>query len=232
MRLDIYLTTKNLIETRSKAQDLIKRGFVVVDGKTITKAGFDVKEDSEIKILKNDLFASRAGDKLEGALEAFQISLKDYTIVDVGASTGGFTDVSLRHGAKKVYAYDVGKDQMIESLKNNPRVECHEETNILDVEIPESDLTLIDVSFTSIIPILSHVSKYSKCILFLLKPQFESQGKGLKKGVLKDEKILKEIISNITKHIASLGFHIKGYMPSSLPGKEGNQEYLFWVERG
>lgn len=231
MRLDLYLANHKDIKTRSKASDLIKRGFIAVNGKVVKKAGYEINETDQIEVLTDTFFASRGGEKLLHALDAFGLSLKDLIIVDVGASTGGFTDVSLKEGAKQVYAYDVGKNQMIDALKHHPQVKSFEETNILDIELPEHDLCLIDVSFTSVIPILNHVSKTSKRILFLLKPQFETEGKGLKKGILKDEKMHQIVMKQTTKHITQLNYLIKGFVPSPIAGKDGNKEYLFYIER-
>src|SRR5690606_4058591 len=114
MRLDLYLANHKDIKTRSKASDLIKRGFITVNGKVVNKAGYEIKETDQIEVLKDDIFASRGGEKLDHALDVFNVLLKDAIVVDVGASTGGFTDVALKRGAKFVYAYDVGKDQMID----------------------------------------------------------------------------------------------------------------------
>ncbi len=231
MRLDLYLAKHKDIKTRSKASDLIKRGFIAVNGKVVIKAGYELNDDDHVEVLTDTFYASRGGEKLFHALQAFSLLLKDLVIVDVGASTGGFTDVALKEGAKFVYAYDVGKDQMIESLRNHPQVESHEETNILDVKLPEHDLCLIDVSFTSVLPILSYVATYSKRILFLLKPQFETEGKGLKKGILKDQKMHQMVMNQTTKHVTQLNYLIKGFVPSPIVGKDGNKEYLFYIER-
>jgi len=232
MRLDIYLSEKNKDLSRSRISDLIKRGFVLVDGKTINKPGYEVTGNETFEILKSDLLASRAGEKLEHAVDVFGISLNGLIVIDVGASTGGFTDFSIKAGAKHVYAYDVGHDQMVEHLKNHPQVSNFEGTNILDVAIPLNDLVLIDVSFTSVFPILKYLKDYTKRILFLLKPQFEAEGQGLnKKGILRDEKVLKRIMEKNTKTIIEIGFKIKGFTPSPIKGKDGNQEFLFLIER-
>lgn len=231
MRLDLYLANHKDIKTRSKASDLIKRGFVAVNGKVVQKAGYEINEGDQVEVLTETFYASRGGEKLIHALQAFSLSLKGLVIVDVGASTGGFTDVALKEGAKFVYAYDVGKDQMIESLKKHPQVESHEETNILDVQLPTHDLCLVDVSFTSVLPILKYLSNHSKRILFLLKPQFETEGKGLKKGILKDQKLHLKVMDQTTKHVTQLNYLIKGFVPSPIVGKDGNKEYLFYIER-
>jgi len=232
MRLDVFLAEQNKDLSRSRISDLIKRGFVLVDDKPVTKPGFSVLENHKVEIIKTDLLASRAGEKLEHALDAFQIPLRDLTIIDVGASTGGFTDLAIKSGAKHVYAYDVGRDQMVDYLKSHPQVSSFEETNILDVKVPENDLCLIDVSFTSVFPILKHLKNQTDTILFLLKPQFESEGQGLKKGILKDEKVLKRIMAKTTQTIIEIGFNVKGFTPSPIKGKDGNQEFLFLIQKG
>jgi len=147
----------------------------------------------------------------------------------VGSSTGGFTQCALIHGAKKVYSYDVGKEQMDQELKKDPRIELHEETNILDVKLPEADIVLIDVSFTSIKPILSHFKGFSKEIIALIKPQFEAGPIRFKKGVLHDEKMHEIILNDILDHVESLGFHPIGLKKSVLKGKLGNQEYVLYL---
>ncbi len=223
MRLDLFLANNPDIKTRSKASDLIKRGFITVNGKVVSKAGFEIKETDSIIVLKETFYASRGGEKLIHALNVFSLSLENQVIIDVGASTGGFTDVSLKEGASLVYAYDVGKDQMIEDLKKNPKVKSFEETNILDIDLPEHDLCLIDVSFTSVLPIITHVSKFSKRILFLLKPQFETDGKALKKGILKDEKIHQQVMKQTINHVSQLNYLVKGFTSSPIKGKDGNQ---------
>lgn len=232
MRLDIFLSEKYNEYSRSKISDLIKRGYILVDNKVITKPGFEITGNEEIAIVKEEIFASRAGEKLDHAVHTFGLNLMDKVVIDVGASTGGFTDVSLRNGAKHVYAYDVGTDQLISRLKEDPRVTSFENTNILDVKVPLNDICVIDVSFTSVLPILEHLKDQTNEIMFLLKPQFESKKEGLsRKGVLKDQKILQRIIENTTRFITSIGYEIKGFTKSPLKGKEGNEEFLFLISR-
>ncbi|WP_025725281.1 TlyA family RNA methyltransferase [Acholeplasma granularum] len=232
MRLDVYLTTKYPEYTRSKLSDLIKRGFVTVNGNQIIKPGFIVDSSMDIKLTKKDIFVSRAGEKLDDALDLFNLSVTNFTVIDVGASTGGFTQSVLSRGANHVYAYDVGKNQLDEKLKEDKRVTSFEETNILDVNVPSNDLIVIDVSFTSVLPILTHLSTQTSQIIFLLKPQFEGEIKHLKKGILKSEKIINQIIENTTKHINYLNYKIKGFTKSIIKGKEGNQEYIFYITKG
>lgn len=232
MRLDVFLAEKYTAYSRSKIADLIKRGFVQVDKKTITKPGAEITGLEDVKIVKEDIFASRAGEKLDHAIHVFSLEFYDKTVIDVGASTGGFTDCALKNGAKHVFAYDVGTDQLIERLRLDDRVTSLENTNILDVKLPSNDICVIDVSFTSVLPILTHLKDQTNEIVFLLKPQFESEKDGLnKKGVLKDQKILQRIIEKTTKFVISIGFQIKGFTKSPIKGKEGNEEFLFYISR-
>jgi 23S rRNA (cytidine1920-2'-O)/16S rRNA (cytidine1409-2'-O)-methyltransferase len=230
LRLDLYLVMKNLTKTRSQASDFIQRGLVFVDGKVANKAGLEVSIDQDIQIKKETDFVSRAGDKLYQILSDFHISLHDKIIIDIGSSTGGFTDCSLKNGAQLIYAYDVGKNQMDESLKKDSRVILNEETNILDVRLPEADVILIDVSFTSILPIFKHIKGFQKEVIALIKPQYEAGNIRFKKGVLKDIKLHKEICTHILEEVTHLGFQIFDFKKSSLKGKSGNQEYLLYLK--
>jgi len=215
--------------TRSQFSDYIKRGFVTVNDKVILKPAFEVTTNDVVIFNKAEVFVSRGGEKLTHAIEVFDVSLKNKVVVDVGASTGGFTQTALNFGAKHVFAYDVGTNQMVDRLKKDPRVSSYEQTNILDVIIPPNDLCVIDVSFTSVLPILSHLKGYTNEMIILLKPQFETTKDKLKKGVLKSEKEVALIIEKTTKHIKLLGFQIIGFTPSPITGKAGNQEYLIHI---
>jgi len=229
MRLDHYLVAQQMVRSRSQATDLIKRGLVTVDDKVITKTGFEV--DSQIiKIVEEPQFASRAGEKLLQAIIDFNISFRDKTVIDIGSSTGGFTDCALQYGAKEVYAYDVGTDQMIESLRLDPRVHCNEETNILDVKVPHADIILIDVSFTSIEPILKHLMGFEGEIIALIKPQFEAGHVFFKHGVLKDLKIHRKILEDVLQKVELMSFQINDLTKSGLKGKSGNQEYVLYLK--
>ena len=157
IRLDVYLVNKNFVPSRSKASELIHNGKVLVNNKVIIKPSFDVNEDDNITVLENQVlkYVSRGGLKLEKALQFFNIKINDFTILDIGASTGGFTDCALKHGAKKVYSLDVGTDQLHESLKSNTQVVSLENTNFKDINkqlVPDKiDLYVCDVSFISIL---------------------------------------------------------------------------------
>mgnify|MGYP001234824883 CR=1 FL=1 len=230
MRLDHYLVLKNQASTRSKATDLIKRGLVLVNGKPASKPGQDVQKDDHVEVLLKSPYVSRAGEKLDQAFKRFNLSVMDKTVLDIGSSTGGFTDCCLQQGAKHVMAVDVGKDQMDQRLANDPRVILREGTNILNLEIPIVDVILVDVSFTSIKPILHHLKGFKGQMVLLLKPQFEAGNIRFKKGVLKDKKIHLLIAMDIIDTLEALGFTIAGFMASPLKGKEGNQEYLIYID--
>jgi 23S rRNA (cytidine1920-2'-O)/16S rRNA (cytidine1409-2'-O)-methyltransferase len=216
--------------TRSQFSDYIKRGFVTVNDKVILKPAFEVTADDVVVFNKAEVFVSRSGEKLMHAVEVFDVNLKGKIVVDVGASTGGFTQTALNYGAKHVFAYDVGTNQMVAGLKNDIRVSSFEQTNILDVQLPLNDLCVVDVSFTSVLPILSHLSSQTNEIILLLKPQFETTKDKLRKGILKSEKEVSLIIEKTTKHIYALGFQVLGFTPSPITGKAGNQEYLIHVQ--
>lgn len=229
MRLDRYLTSARLVQSRSQAYDYIKRGFVYVNDEQEVKPAREISSET-VEIRKEIQFVSRAGEKLQGAILDFGLVLDGKIVIDVGSSTGGFTQCTLMHGAKKVYSYDVGKDQMDPELKKDPRIELHEETNILDVVLPEADLILIDVSFTSIKPIFTHIKDFKKDVIALIKPQFEAGPIRFKKGVLHDEKMHQIILNDILDHVESLGFHPVGLKKSVLKGKLGNQEYVLYLK--
>jgi len=230
MRLDLYLVQYFHLKSRSQATDLITRGLVLVNHKVAKKAGQEVSELDFIEITHESQFVSRSGEKLLQAILDFKIDFKDKICLDIGSSTGGFTDCALKHGAKEVYAYDVGKDQMDLSLRNHPKIHLFEETNILDVKIPHVDVIMIDVSFTSIKPILEHLNGFTGEMICLIKPQYEAGNIHFKQGVLKDLKKHKEILLDILSYTRSLGFSIAGLIKSNLLGKTGNQEYILYVK--
>ncbi len=228
MRLDHYLVENNIAKTRSQATDLIKRGLVLVNDEVVTKTGYEVTTQL-IKLVEEVKYVSRAGEKLYQAIKEFDIHLSNKIVIDIGSSTGGFTDCALQEGAQKVYAYDVGHDQMDLELQKSPKIELHEGTNILDVILPRSDVILIDVSFTSIKPIFNHIQGFDKEIIALIKPQFEVGHIHFKQGVVKDIKRHKEVLTDVLNYARTLGFSIKGLKKSDLKGKAGNQEYILYI---
>lgn len=230
MRLDHYMV-ETTHKTRSQAQDLIRQGKVMVGKNIITKTGYDLKDET-VTILEDNLYVSRGGLKLLDAITAYNIDFKDKIVCDIGSSTGGFTDCALKHQARFVYAYDVGSNQLHESLRNNPQIELHEQTNILDVTLNQNiDIYTIDVSFTSVKPIIKHLANQTGLFVVLVKPQFEVGQDYIKDGVVKDPKKQIDALNGIINYAASLNYRIKSHKPSTLLGKMGNQEFLLLLSK-
>lgn len=239
-RLDVYLAEKGYAKTREKAKVLIKEGNVLVDGKTAEKAGQFVCEDCKIEV-KNPLsFVSRGGLKLDKAIKSFNIDLSDKICIDVGASTGGFTDCMLKNGAKRVYSVDVGENQLDKDLRENEKVVVLEKTNaryLSEKEIPEkADFLSADVSFISLKTALATVFDLlsdDAYITVLIKPQFEAGKKNIgKNGVVKDKKIHKNVITDICDFmINEKNLCVLGIDYSPIKGPQGNIEYLLYMTK-
>lgn len=234
-RLDKILVDKNLVKTRSQAKSLIEKGDVLVNGKRKTKAGELFSPDEEFNITSK-IYVGRGAFKLEKALEIFSISVKDLTILDVGASTGGFTQVLLENGAKKVFAIDVGRDQLDPDLRADPRVINLEGVNIKDLDLTEfSDGAVIDLSFISVTKVLAKVKSLLKpetFVIILVKPQFEVGIERLPKdGVVKDRGLQETVLREIETFSRSLGFNVLGSIDSPIEGKLGNREFLTYLKR-
>ncbi|MBW1858518.1 MAG: TlyA family RNA methyltransferase [Deltaproteobacteria bacterium] len=240
-RLDLLLVERGLAPSRERAQALILAGKVWVEGKRISKAGAQVLADAAIEITGKDIpYVSRGGVKLEAALGAFNLDVTGLTCLDVGASTGGFTDCLLKHGAKHVTAVDVGYGQLDWSLRNDPRVEVIERTNIRHLDagaLPHPvDLACIDVSFISlkiVVPVVSQLIKQPANIICLIKPQFEV-GKGMvgKGGVVRDPALHDAVIKDLTAAFEGFKLRVLGIIPSPILGPKGNQEFLMHLELG
>ncbi len=237
-RIDVLLTEKNFCESRARAKSLIMMGKVLVNGQKIDKAGTLVAADSEIKILGEDMpFVSRGGFKLQKAVEVFKLNLENKIAADIGASTGGFTDCMLQHGAKKVYAIDVGYGQLAWKLRNDNRVVNLERTNIRNVEsLPDIlDFASVDVAFISldkVLPVAFKLLSDTGEVAALIKPQFEAGRENVgKKGVVKDKKIHSAVIEYVLNFAQSLGFKICGLDFSPIKGPEGNIEYLCYLSK-
>lgn len=235
IRLDRLLVERGLVESREKGQALILAGQVLADGQKQEKAGALVPEHAELRILGQILpYVSRGGLKLEAALRNFPVNVSGKTAMDVGASTGGFTDCLLQHGARKVYAVDVGYGQMAWKIRQDARVEVIERVNIRDMDpsrIPEPvDIAVIDVSFISlekVIPSVLRFLKPSSDLVALIKPQFEVGKKQVGKGgIVRDEAARNAAVARVTDFIRNLGLHVKGVIPSPIAGQEGNLEFL------
>lgn len=234
-RLDILLTEKNFFDSRARAKAMIMAGKILVDGQKVDKAGTLIAPDAEIRILGEEMpFVSRGGLKLQKALDVFKIILSGKIAVDVGASTGGFTDCMLQHGAKKVYAIDVGYGQLAWKLRSDVRVVNMERTNIRNVTrenfYDELDFATIDVAFISlekVLPVVFDVLKESGEVVALIKPQFEAGREHIgKKGVVRDKKIHTAVIERVLDFATNLGFGVRGLDFSPVKGPEGNIEYL------
>lgn len=229
-RLDQELVQRDLAETRSQAENLIRLGLVKVDGALIKKPGYFISEINKINIKKTGKYVSRAGLKLAGANKIFKINFKNKIVLDVGSSTGGFTDYALQNGAKKVIAVDVGTKQLHPKLITSFKIELHEKTDIRRF-FPENkpDLILIDVSFISLRQILPHVSKIvqpNTQILAMLKPQFEAGKDQTNKGIVKNDKLRRQIMKDFETWTTSL-FKIVAKADNQVAGGKGNQERFY-----
>jgi len=239
-RLDILLVKQGHAPSREKAKAIIMSGIVYVDGQKEDKAGSTFDEDAvKIEVRGATLpFVSRGGLKLDKAFKVFPLDVKDSICLDIGASTGGFTDCMLQNGASKVYAIDVGHGQLDWKLRNDERVICMEKTNFRyvtneQVEDP-IDFAATDVSFislTKILPPAKALLKKDAYMICLIKPQFEAgKEKVGKKGVVTDHKVHKEVIEKIECFASEIGFLVKGLDFSPIKGPEGNIEYLLWLQ--
>ena len=240
IRLDIAVTQRGLAESREKAKALIMAGQVYLNGQKELKAGATVKPDDEIEVRgSRNPFVSRGGLKLQKAAEKFDIDLADCICMDIGASTGGFTDCMLTHGAKKVYSIDVGYGQLAWKLRTDERVVNMERTNFRYVtheQIPEDiDFASVDVSFISlkiILPVLSELHKSDGQAVCLIKPQFEAGREKIgKKGVVRDPQVHIEVVENIVAFALESGFDVKNLDFSPIKGPEGNIEYLMHIQK-
>lgn len=237
MRLDVYLVEKGLFSTRNKAQSAIKDNAISINGKIVSKPNFDVSEFDEVTILKeSNPYVSRGGFKLEKAIKEFNLDFKDKVILDIGSSTGGFTDCSLKHGAKLVYSVDVGTDQLDKSLLGRDDVVVYEQTNILDVyELPHHiDFMVMDVSFVSIEVILPAVDRFlddTNGFVCLIKPQFEVGKVHMKNGIVKDRNTHIKVIENVRDVLKQYNMGILKLIPSPILGGSGNKEFLAYIKR-
>ena len=237
-RLDIYLVENNYSETREKAKALIMSGIVYVDGQKCDKSGTFVSEESKVEVRGNDMpYVSRGGLKLEKALIEFNIDLEDKIAMDIGASTGGFSDCMLQRGAKKIFAVDVGYGQLAWKIRTDPRVTCMERVNIRYInpdDIPDKlDFATIDVSFISLKLVLPSVKKLlseNGEIVCLIKPQFEAgREKVGKNGVVRDLETHKEVLDSFLDYIKTSELYLKALTFSPIKGPKGNIEYLAYL---
>ncbi len=237
MRLDIYLSENGICKSRTAAQNLIKSGGVSINGSSCTKPSCEVAEQDKVEITGEQLrYVGRGGLKLEGAISSFSLELSGLTCVDIGSSTGGFTDCMLQNGAAKVYAVDVGTDQLDAKLRADSRVVVMEQTDIRTAQLPEqADFIGTDVSFISLRQIIPHIHRLLKAggkAAVLIKPQFEAGRQALsKKGIVKDERLRRRVVEDITSFAVQCGFTVAGVTESPIHGGDGNTEYLMCMEK-
>jgi 23S rRNA (cytidine1920-2'-O)/16S rRNA (cytidine1409-2'-O)-methyltransferase len=230
LRLDQLLVTKGMVPTRSQAESYIKLGKVTIDGKTITKPGHAVRDDSKVVLHAKERYVSRAGLKLASVTQKLGVDFMDKVVLDVGSSTGGFTDYALQHGAKRVYAVDVGTDQLHPALRTDRRVELHEKTDIRDFTPRTTpDIVVMDVSFISLREILPHIATIagkSTEIIAMLKPQFEAGREQVNKGIIKNSAIRRQILKEFETW-AKQYFVILDKADSDVSGAKGNEERFY-----
>lgn len=238
-RADVLLVERGLFESRARAQAAIEAGFVTANDKLVTKASETVATDAAIEARPAHPFVSRGGVKLSGALERYPIDIENHVCLDVGASTGGFTEVLLANGAGLVFAIDVGRDQLHPSLRGHPNIISMEETDIRDFEgkrLPQRpDIVVIDVSFISlkaVLPVALSLAAAPMHLLALIKPQFEAERKHSKRGIIRNAAIHQAICDDIGAFAASLGCTDIQLFPSPITGGDGNIEFFLGARRG
>jgi 23S rRNA (cytidine1920-2'-O)/16S rRNA (cytidine1409-2'-O)-methyltransferase len=233
MRLDVLVVARGLAESREKARALILAGQVLVNNQKADKAGANVPSDASVELLSQPRYVGRGGLKLEAALDHFEITVPGKVCLDIGSSTGGFTDCLLQRGAARVYAIDAGTGQLDWKLRNDPRVIVHEQTNARHLsreQVPEPvDLAVCDVSFisiTMILPAIANLLATHAELVILVKPQFELErhqvGKG---GIVRDPALHQAACRRVEQSVQALGFQAQ-IIPSPVLGAEGNQEFL------
>jgi 23S rRNA (cytidine1920-2'-O)/16S rRNA (cytidine1409-2'-O)-methyltransferase len=234
-RLDQLLVARGLVPTRSQAESWIRMGKVFVRGQVASKPGLFVAEDADVELKTDEQYVSRAGLKLASVAQVLQLNFIDTIVLDVGSSTGGFTDYALQHGARKVIAVDVGTDQLHPSLHNNPKIELYEQTDIRAIEILSAppDIVVIDVSFISLREILPHIAKLSgktTRVAAMLKPQFEAGHDAKHKGVIKNDAMRRDILKNFETWVKNY-FVILDKADSQVSGTKGNRERFYLLQK-
>jgi len=237
-RLDVLLVERGLVKSREKGRRLIMAGHVLVEGRVVDKPGMRFPQNAEIRLKAELPYVSRGGVKLEAALDRFDLLVEGAIAADVGAGTGGFTDCLLKHGARKVYAIDVGYGQLAWELRRDPRVVVMERTNVRYLNsLPERiDLATVDVSFISLKLVLPNVVNWLKQrgdIIALVKPQFEAGrekvGKG---GIVKDPMVHRDVLLDFLSWAEEFGLTVRGLIPSPIKGAAGNVEFLAHLKKG
>lgn len=236
MRIDIYLTKNGFADSRAKAQRLLEEGMVSVNGKIVTRASKEIVGDEAVELFSHKEYVSRGALKLEAGIKAFNLDFSHRIVLDMGASTGGFTQVALENGATKVYAVDVGKNQLSESLRKDERVISLESQDVRTLDkhlVQDVDMIVGDLSFISLNKVLAYIKDIlgNKEMCLLFKPQFEC-GKDIAKkyrGVIKDEKLHQKLLEEFCVNISQMGFTLSGLAPSPIKGGDGNREYLIYL---
>jgi 23S rRNA (cytidine1920-2'-O)/16S rRNA (cytidine1409-2'-O)-methyltransferase len=233
-RLDAYLANNNLVPTRSQAESAIRLGTVTVDGRVVKKPGTFVSENNVIQLHEDERYVSRAGLKLASVAQLLGLDFRGKTVLDVGSSTGGFTDYALQHGATKVYAVDVGTDQLHPSLRSDDRIELHEKTDIRDFHMSDKpNIVVMDVSFISLRDILPHIARElsdsNTQIAAMLKPQFEAGKHQVNKGVIKNDAVRRQILKDFETW-AKQYFVIADKRDSDVAGSKGNRERFYLLK--
>ena len=238
-RADMLLVERGLFESRARAQAAIEAGLVIADDKQVQKPSEGIATDAVIRAQPAHPFVSRGGVKLAGALELYPVDIEDHVCLDVGASTGGFTEVLLANGASLVFAVDVGRDQLHPSLRGHPRIVSMEETDIRTFEgkrLPaRPDVVVIDVSFISlkaVLPVALSLAAAPMHLLALIKPQFEAARKHSKRGIIRNAMVHQEVCDDIAAFAASLGCTDIQVFPSPIAGGDGNIEFFIGARRG
>ena len=234
-RLDKLMLARGLVSSRSEAENWIRLGHVRVGGRVAAKPGLFVDESAPIELAVLERYVSRAGLKLAGAAKVFNLDFRGKTVLDIGSSTGGFTDFALQHGAKKVYAVDVGTDQLHPSLRGNKRIELYEKTDIRDFVLSGiPDIVVIDVSFISLRQILPHVAKIvnkNTTIVAMVKPQFEAQRQQLTRGgIVKNDGVRRVILREFEQWVRT-NFIIIDKADSEVKGAHGNLERFYILRK-
>ncbi|MEH2474683.1 23S rRNA (cytidine1920-2'-O)/16S rRNA (cytidine1409-2'-O)-methyltransferase [Nitrobacteraceae bacterium AZCC 2161] len=237
-RADLLLVERGLFESRARAQAAIEAGLVTADHKLVAKASESIPEDAVLQAQPAHPFVSRGGVKLSGALERYPIEIEDHICLDVGASTGGFTEVLLANGASMVFAIDVGRSQLHPSLRGHPKIVSMEETDIRAYEnkrLPaRPDVVVIDVSFISlkaVLPVALSLAAAPMHLLALIKPQFEAPRKHSKRGIIKDPAVHQAVCDDIAAFAAAQGCTDIEIFPSSIAGGDGNLEFFLGARR-
>lgn len=231
IRLDHLLVEKGLMESRSQAENYIRLGKVIVGGIKQRKPGFFVNKDSDIKILQNTQYVSRAGLKLESVAKILKLDFRNKIVLDVGSSTGGFSDYALQNGARKVIAVDVGTNQLHPKLRLNSKIELHEKTDIRNFKTKDSiDIVVIDVSFISlrdILPSVVNLISKNTQIVAMVKPQFEAGKDNTIRGVVKNNSLRRKIMQDFEKWCKTNNLFVVNKRDSEIKGAKGNQERFY-----